>query len=60
MKLLVQYLERARQLQKLAASETDSAFKDQLLAQALAYRKLAEKRAKDHALPGPDIFPDDV
>ncbi|MBW7974382.1 hypothetical protein HYH08_33455 [Bradyrhizobium sp. BR 10289] len=55
MKLLLQYLERARQLQKLATSEADPAFREQLLEQAQAYRKLAAKRAKDHALPAPDI-----
>ncbi|WP_082847858.1 hypothetical protein [Bradyrhizobium sp. DOA9] len=53
MKLLTEYLERAVQLEKMAASEPDSAFKDQLLQQASAYRKLAAKRAKDYGLPAP-------
>ncbi|RZM94012.1 hypothetical protein CWO91_39755 [Bradyrhizobium genosp. SA-3] len=53
MKLLTEYLERAVQLEKLAASEPDSAFKSQLLQQAGSYRKLAAKRAKDYGLPPP-------
>ena len=53
MKLLVEYLERAIQLERLAASERDADFKDQLLTQAQAYRKLAAKRAKDYGLPDP-------
>ncbi|MBC9876370.1 hypothetical protein G8O24_03300 [Bradyrhizobium sp. INPA01-394B] len=53
MKLLVEYLERAVQLERLAASEADAAFKQQLQTQAQAYRKLAAKRAKDYGLPAP-------
>lgn len=53
MKLLTDYLERAVQLEALAADESDSDFKDQLLAQAQSYRKLAEKRAKEYGLPMP-------
>lgn len=53
MKFLVEYLERAVQLEQLAASERDANFKDQLHAQAQAYRKLAAKRAKDYGLPAP-------
>ncbi|MCJ9700172.1 hypothetical protein [Bradyrhizobium sp. SHOUNA76] len=53
MKLLTEYLERAIQLEKLAASESDSAFKSQLLEQAAAYRKLAAKRAREYGLPPP-------
>jgi len=52
-KLLMQYLERALQLEKPAQSEQDTAFKGQLLDQARAYRKLAAKRAKDYGLPAP-------
>jgi hypothetical protein len=37
--LLTEYLDRAVQLEGMAANEPDSAFKDQLLAQAQAYRK---------------------
>jgi hypothetical protein len=53
MKLLVEYLERAVQLERSAASERDTVFREQLLTQAQAYRKLAAKRAKDYGLPAP-------
>ncbi|UFW50465.1 MULTISPECIES: hypothetical protein [Bradyrhizobium] len=53
MKLLVEYLERAVQLERLAATERDASFEEQLLTQAQAYRKLAAKRAKDYGLPAP-------
>jgi len=52
-KLLAEYLERAVQLELLAASEPDSTFKSQLLEQAGSYRKLAAKRAEDYGLPPP-------
>ncbi len=52
-KLLTEYLERAIQLERLAASEPASAFKERLLQQAEAYRKLAVKRAQDYGLPPP-------
>jgi hypothetical protein len=52
-KLLTEYLERAVQLEQMAEQEPDSAFKDQLLAQAEAYRKLAAKRAESYGLPPP-------
>jgi hypothetical protein len=44
-KLLTEYLERAAQLENLAADESDPEFKVRLLNQANAYRKLAAKRA---------------
>jgi hypothetical protein len=53
MTLLAEYLERAVNLERLAASERDSNFKTQLLNQAAAYRKLAAKRAKQYGLPPP-------
>jgi len=56
-KLLTEYLERAVQLEKLAADETDQNFKDQLLSQAEAYRKLAANRAKQYGLPPPSPPP---
>ncbi|WP_247487624.1 MULTISPECIES: hypothetical protein [unclassified Bradyrhizobium] len=40
MKLLTEYLERAIQLEKMAAEESDSEFKRDLLKQAGAYRNL--------------------
>jgi hypothetical protein len=52
-KKLTEYLERAVQLEDLAAREPDSAFKEQLLAQAQAYRKLASKWAEDLGMPPP-------
>jgi predicted ABC-class ATPase len=52
-KKLTEYLERAVQLEDLAAKEPDSAFKEQLLAQARAYRKLASKWAEDLGMPPP-------
>lgn len=51
MKLLTEYIERALQLEELAAGEADSEFKTQLLRQADAYRKLATKRADQYGLP---------
>jgi len=52
-KKLTEYLDRAVQLEELAAKEPDSTFKDQLLNQATAYRKLAAKWAKDLGMPPP-------
>jgi hypothetical protein len=52
-KLLNEYLERAVQLEALAAAEPDSNFKNQLMAQAQSYRKLAAKRAAEYGLPPP-------
>jgi hypothetical protein len=53
MKLLTEYLERAVSLERLAAAEQDSKFKNGLISQAAEYRKLAAKRAKDYGLPPP-------
>lgn len=53
MKLLTEYLDRAINLERLAASEPDSKFKTELLNQAAAYRALAAKRAKQYGLPPP-------
>ena len=53
MKLLTEYLERAINLERLAASEQDSKFKTELLNQAAAYRNLAAKRAEQYGLPPP-------
>jgi len=53
MKLLTEYIERALQLERLAAGEQDSAFKTQLLNQAAAYRKLATRRAEQYGMPAP-------
>jgi hypothetical protein len=53
MKMLTEYLERAVELERLAASEQDPKFKTQLLDQASAYRKLAARRAEQYGLPPP-------
>jgi hypothetical protein len=53
MKKLTEYLERALQLEEMAAKEPESTFKKQLLIQAQAYRKLASKWADDLGMPHP-------
>lgn len=53
MKTLTEYLERAVEFERLAASEKDETFKAELLKQAAAYRKLAAKRAEEYGLPMP-------
>ena len=46
MELRTEYLERALQLEALAADKSDPVFKGQLLGQANAYRKIAAKRRR--------------
>ena len=53
MKMIAEYLEHALQFERLAAAETDSALKEALGKQALAYRKLAAERAERLKLPPP-------
>ena len=53
MKMLIEYLDRAVEFEKMAASEDNEAFKAQLLKQAADYRRLAAKRAKEYGLPMP-------
>jgi hypothetical protein len=53
MKLLTEYLDRAINLERLAADEPDSKFKAELLNQAAAYRTLAARRAQKFGLPPP-------
>jgi hypothetical protein len=53
MKMLAEYLESAIKFERLAAEETDAALKAELEKQAIAYRKLAEKRAKKYNLELP-------
>jgi hypothetical protein len=43
---LEEYLENARQFERLAAEETNPAIKAQFENQADAYRKLAERRSR--------------
>jgi hypothetical protein len=52
-KLLLQYLERAVQLENLAAQEPHPDFKTELIKQANAYRAMAAKRAAEQGLPPP-------
>ena len=53
MRMLTEYLERALEFEALAEHEENEAFKDALLKQADAYRKLVEKRAAQYGLPKP-------
>jgi hypothetical protein len=46
MKMLTEYLDRAIEFEKLAASEQDEALKAALFKQADSYRSLAAKRAE--------------
>ena len=46
MNMIAEYLEHARQFERMAAEETDPALKETLAKQALAYRKLAAERAE--------------
>jgi hypothetical protein len=53
MKVLGEYLDRARRAERLAKNERITEFKRELLKQAAAYRKLAADRAKKLNLPPP-------
>jgi hypothetical protein len=53
MKMLLEYLERAVELEKLASTEPNETFRAELLKQASAYRELAAKRAEEYGLPPP-------
>ncbi len=53
MKLVTEYLADAANFEQLAAKESDPASKEQLLKQAAAYHRLAEKRAKALGVPLP-------
>jgi hypothetical protein len=46
-KLVAEYLADALHFEQLAANENDEDLKLSLLQQSMAYRKLAEKRAKE-------------
>jgi hypothetical protein len=50
-KLVTEYLERAVHFARLAANENDPKLKQSFEDQALAYRKLAEKRSAQLNLP---------
>ncbi len=53
MKLVTEYLADAANFEQLDAQESDPARKEQLLQQAAAYHRLAEKRAKALKVPLP-------
>ncbi len=53
MKMLAEYLESAITFEKMAAEEKDAKLKAHFEKQGAAYRKLAEKRAKDYGLQVP-------
>jgi hypothetical protein len=55
MKMLAEYLETAIKFEQMAANEKDPKLKGDFEKQAAAYRKLAEKRAKEHGLKMPPI-----
>jgi hypothetical protein len=53
MKMIVEYMEKAINFERMAAGEKDAKLKAQLEAQAKAYRKLAKERAEREGLPLP-------
>lgn len=52
-KMVAEYLEKAHEFERFAATEQDADRRAELLVQAEAYRKLAAKRAKEQGLPFP-------
>lgn len=57
MKLVAEYLDRAMQFERMAGETQDPKFREQLLQQCEAYRKLATKRAMELGAPPPDSKP---
>ena len=53
MKMLAEYLDTAIKFEQMAAAEKDQTLKADFEKQAAAYRKLAEKRAKEYGLNTP-------
>jgi hypothetical protein len=53
MKMLAEYLDMALKFEQMAAHEKDPKFKADFEKQAAAYRKLAEKRAREYGLKMP-------
>ena len=49
--MIAEYLEHAIRFEQLAEAETNPKFKEELLSQAAAYRKLAKERAKKLNVP---------
>jgi hypothetical protein len=52
-RLVTEYIDRAVNLERLAAGEQDAKFKAELLHQAASYRKMAANRAVQCGLPPP-------
>jgi len=52
-KMLAEYLDTAIKFEQMAAAENDPVLKADFEKQAAAYRKLAEKRAKEYGLKMP-------
>jgi hypothetical protein len=50
-KLVTEYLEQAAQFERMASETHDPAFKESLLKQAEAYRKMADQRSKNFPPP---------
>jgi hypothetical protein len=57
-RMIAEYLEHAIRFEQLAKEEKHPKFKEELLRQATAYRKLAEERAKKLGLPMPKPPPE--
>ena len=55
MKMLAEYLDTAIKFEQMAAAEKDPNLKADFERQAAAYRKLAEKRAKEYGLKTPPL-----
>jgi hypothetical protein len=53
MKMLAEYFDTAIKFEQMAAHENDPKLKAEFERQAAAYRKLAEKRAKEYGLATP-------
>ena len=58
--MLADYLESAVKFEQMAAHEKDTKLKADFEKQAAAYRKLAEKRAKEYGLNAPSERPGNV
>ncbi len=53
MKMVAEHLDMAMKFERMAAHETDPKVRAEFEKQAAAYRKLAEKRAKQYGLEMP-------
>jgi hypothetical protein len=53
--MVAELIERAAHFQSLAEAETDPKLKQRLRDQAMAYLKLARKKAEELGLPSPSL-----